>query len=284
MNKIVLTFLLYISCITAFCQSISEFDSLLHAPGLYLVAYPDDGPKEALKGLKPLFCNDKEVIRTFFHALELSIDTSCTGRAYYNYIIHFRSDSIKLDKWIGCSFYPDQSGIGILMNAGKNEYYSFNTKSISYLKSHSSIIKQQIYTPATLQQARIFYTFLIQEPETYFHASIQNDSAYLKYDGSVLVQFEFSKEMGYEEGEKIIQDKIAHITGSSNYYYQMVEAHWEKAGFTTEKIVLYINKKDLLESAKAYTIQDWRPYEPISFTVLSNRINVIDTYYLNMSK
>lgn len=268
-------------CITGNCQSIPKLDSLLTIPGLFLVAYPDDGPPEALKGLKPLFCKDKSVIKTFLHSMELKPDTTCTGNAYYNYIIQFSSDSTTLNTSIACCFNKNQKKYTPTVNDGNDEYYSFNTKALSYLKGHSVVIDKKTYTCDPLQKSREFYNFLQQAPETYFRTSIY-DSAFTKYEGSVLLQFEFPEALTFEEGEQFIHDKIVAITASTNYFYHMRQMNWHKPGFTTEEVVLHINKKDLLDSATTYTVNEWRPYEGITFTVYSNNINEIEAYFYTL--
>ncbi|MGN6647662.1 MAG: hypothetical protein ACTHJT_14165 [Cytophaga sp.] len=277
MKKITLFFFLAVTYFTAWSQSIPPLDSLLRVPGLYLIAYPDDGPKEALKGLKPLFCKDQAVISTFFHAMELKPDTSCTGNAYYNYIIHFSSDHEPLD-WVGLCFNKKQKDDTPTLNNGKDEYYSFNPKSLSYLKDHSTVIKEQTYTCMTLQKSREFYSFLKQTPETYFYSDIRND-VYTKYNGAVLLQFEYADTLRFEEGEKYIQERIKTISSSTDYYYHLREANWHKPGFTTEKILLHINQENLLPGAASYTIQPWSSYGSITFRVYSNQSKTIETYF-----
>lgn len=275
---------LFARSIYSFSQSIPELDSLLQTPDLYIVTYPDDGPKEVLKGLKPLFCNDKSVITKFVHAMELSPDTNCTGNAYYNYIIQFRSDSVGLNKWIGLSFDKNRFTKHSTMNDGRDNYYSFNPASISYLTSQSTVISERVYTLLSVQQSRAFNTYLSHTPETYFFASLRNDSAYMNYEGAVLLQFEFSEALNYEEGETFIKNKISEITASSDYYYQLREANWYKPGFQTQKIVLYINKQNLLNSAEAYAIDTWKRHGAITFTVYSTQIKMIESYYLSLLK
>ncbi len=277
MKRIALLLLSAATCFTTWSQSIPQLDSLLHVPGLYIIAYPDDGPKDALKGLKPLFCKDQAVISTFLHAMELKPDTSCTGNAYYNYIIHFSSDHKPLD-WVGLCFNKNQKDDTPTLNNGKDEYYSFNPKSLSYLKDHSAIIKERTYTCVTLQKSREFYNFLKQTPETYFIPDVY-DSAFTKYDGSVLLQFEYADSLSYEDGEKFIQDKIESIAASKDYFYHLKVAHWLKTGFTTKQIVLHINQKNLLPAATSYTIQPWSSYGPITFRVYSNQSKTIEAYF-----
>ena len=277
MKKFALFFLLAATRLTAWSQSIPQLDSLLHVPGLYLIAYPDDGPKEALKGLKPIFCKDPAVINTFLHAMELKPDTSCIGNAYYNYIIHFSSDHKPLD-WVGLCFNKNQKDDTPTLNNGKDEYYSFNPQSLSYLKAHSTILKKKTYTCNTLQNSRAFYDFLQHTPQTYFIADVY-DEAFTKYDGSVLLEFQYPDSLSYEEGEKFIHDQISRITASNDYFYHLKAAHWFKTGFTTKQIVLHIEQKNLLPAAAPYTIQSWRPYGPITFTVYSNQSKNIAAYF-----
>src|SRR6478735_12099927 len=276
MGKIISVLLCIIS-FSAIGQSIERLDSLLKVPGLYLIGLPGDGPKEALNGLKPVFCNDVKIISNFFKLLKEKKDTSIDGNAYCNYAIQVRSDSTGLNEILGFTFNPKDLSYANMEI--EEEFYSFNIDAISYLKANSIKLREVKFRVNKKSDIRKFNDYLLNTKYTIFYGSEYLDSTYLMYDGYITIQLECPREIEYIERFQLIKNKINSIVKEKDYY--LIERVTDFADSTkvTKTIEVHTNKENLGQLYGIVIIEDWKNYEELEFSVYSYYIKDIMFYY-----